>query len=141
MSGDFLHFTTTSPLVPDFSVLNQHTKTCLSGEPWASDSIVQEHLICVAWMRKLRGLKEKLFSPWLLKLKRILVLWHRSLLRPDGLTDFFSLSPRGTLFQSMLQSQAPLAKPLPSPPPWASMVNLWPWMESIKGTVQTVLTQ
>lgn len=54
---------------------------------------------------------------------------------------FFSLSPSGTLFQSMLQSQAPLAKPFSSPPPWGSMLYLWPWMESIRGTVHTVLTQ
>ncbi|TNN80693.1 hypothetical protein EYF80_009044 [Liparis tanakae] len=43
----------------------------------------------------------------------------------------------GTLFQSMLQSQAPLAKPSLSPPPWGSMVNFWPWMESIRGTLKS----
>lgn len=41
----------------------------------------------------------------------------------------------------MLQSQAPLAKPLLSPPPWASKVNVSPWTESIRGTVHTVLTE
>lgn len=41
----------------------------------------------------------------------------------------------------MLQSQAPLAKPLLSPPPWGSKVNVSPWTESIRGTVHTVLTQ
>lgn len=53
----------------------------------------------------------------------------------------FSLTPRGTLFQSMLQSQAPLAKLSSSPPPWGDMVNFWPSMESIRGTVHTVLTE
>lgn len=53
----------------------------------------------------------------------------------------FSLSPKGTLFHSILQSQAPRAKPFSSPPPCGSMVYFCPSMESMRGTVHTVLTE
>lgn len=52
-----------------------------------------------------------------------------------------SLSPKGTLFHSILQSQAPRAKPFSSPPPCGSMVYFCPSMESMRGTVHTVLTE